>query len=171
MYPCPSVLTLKALFHRRQFDRNLVVDNMIDKPVPSNENYPDSGLSSTEIFTLEAFQALSGVAPVGAGCGPAVRLTSSAAREAGAMWYARKGECVCLYSIIMVIIINPITLLLSVLSPLFYSSYHFFFNDDSLRILLSFSSHYHGFQSMLPRGLTRPSASRSQTHRWSVTSW
>ena len=89
---CTYHSLVNAVLLNRQFDKVFAVDGEISKQIPSNKLFEGGGLPSSSVFTNVAFSFVTGASLINAACGPAIRLTSSAAREAGAMWYSRKGK-------------------------------------------------------------------------------
>ena len=89
---CISTSLVCAVLPDRQFYKSLIIDDHRLRQLSSINYDPDKGLPSTYLFTYDLFSSLTGLNPPSSICGPAVRLTSSAAREVGATWYARKGS-------------------------------------------------------------------------------
>ena len=89
---CISTSLVCAVLPSRQFYKSLIIDGHRLTQISSINNDPDDGLPSTYLFTYDLFSSLTGLNPPSSICGPAIRLTSSAAREVGATWYDRKGS-------------------------------------------------------------------------------
>lgn len=58
--------------------------------MPSNVMYPDGGVAEIQILTLDELRLSKAAAMPSAACGPSIRLTTSEARQSGAVWYPRK---------------------------------------------------------------------------------
>lgn len=95
---CSAGSLVSAVDLSRQYGRRLVVDTAPSREVPSSLPFSDGGPPTTSVFRAgggdSGFSA-GGEPPPTAQCGPAMRLTPSASREAGAVWYRREGASFC----------------------------------------------------------------------------
>lgn len=87
---CGTGRTVCAVLLERRLAYEYVYDGISRRQVPSNRPYDDGAPPEKVILTLEELIAVQGAEMPSMPCGPALRLTPSAARESGAVWYPRK---------------------------------------------------------------------------------
>lgn len=87
---CGTGRTVCAVLLERRLAYEYVYDGISRRQVPSNRPYDDGSPPEKVILTLDELIAIQGAEMPSMPCGPALRLTPSAARESGAIWYPRK---------------------------------------------------------------------------------
>lgn len=87
---CGSAASVCAVLLERRLNADYVVDGVTRREVPFNIPYEDGGRPEKVVLTLDELIANQGAERPSIACGPSLRLTSSFARESGAMWYRRK---------------------------------------------------------------------------------
>lgn len=87
---CGDYPSVCAVLPSRMLAYDLVVGEITRRGIPTNLPYSNGAPAEINIVTLEELIANKGADLPSAACGPALRLTSSSARQSGAMWYRRK---------------------------------------------------------------------------------
>jgi hypothetical protein len=87
---CGVSASVCAVLLERRLSVKYAVDGASRRQVPSNIPYDNGALPEKVVMTVAELIAGRGADLPSMPCGPALRLTSSFARESGSMWYRRK---------------------------------------------------------------------------------
>jgi len=87
---CGTGRSVCAVLLERRLAYDYVYDGVTRRQVPSNIPYDDGSPPEKVVLTLQELIDNAGAELPSMPCGPALRLTPSAARESGAVWYSRK---------------------------------------------------------------------------------
>lgn len=87
---CGAYRSVCAVLPANMLAYDLVLNGVTRRAVPTNLPYSNGAPPEINIFTLPELIANRGADLPNAACGPALRLTNSAARQSGAAWYRRK---------------------------------------------------------------------------------
>eukprot|EP00604_Paraphysomonas_vestita_P000269 CAMPEP_0174826522 /NCGR_PEP_ID=MMETSP1107-20130205/44161_1 /TAXON_ID=36770 /ORGANISM="Paraphysomonas vestita, Strain GFlagA" /LENGTH=407 /DNA_ID=CAMNT_0016059855 /DNA_START=1485 /DNA_END=2705 /DNA_ORIENTATION=- len=87
---CGTGATVCATLLERRLAYEYVIDGITRRQVPSNLPYDNGALPEKVVLTLQELINNAGAEMPSMSCGPSLRLTPSAARESGSVWYRRK---------------------------------------------------------------------------------
>jgi len=87
---CGLLPTVCATLLADQLAYDYVEDGITRRQVPSNLPYSNGAAPEKRVLTVDELKTNQGADLPNIGCGPAMRLTPSNARESGSMWYGRK---------------------------------------------------------------------------------
>eukprot|EP01038_Epipyxis_sp_PR26KG_P006359 gene6359-8759_t len=87
---CGNYRSVCAVLPANMLAYPFVIDGVTRRGVPTNLPYSNGAPAEIQIVTLAELIANKGADAPSSACGPALRLTSSTARQSGASWYQRK---------------------------------------------------------------------------------